>query len=108
MTTIQDRRQRSTKRDKGRILDDLGLYKLTGRQSADLHELIIGRHRASSFIITGNRSVEEWLSLSDDPILGDSAPDRLANASFQVVIGGASHREKRSPDRKLIGDRGGD
>ena len=36
----------------------------------------------SSFVITSNRAVEEWLSLFDDPILGNSALDRLANASY--------------------------
>ena len=72
------------------ILDDLGLHRLTAQQSADLYELIIGRHRVSSFIITIIRSVEEWLSLFDDPILGNSALDRPANASFQAVIEGTS------------------
>ena len=90
------------------ILDDLGLHKLTAQQSADLYELIIGRHRVSSFVITSNRAVAEWLSLFDDPILGNSALDRLANASYQIVIEGASYREKLSPRRKLLGDRAGD
>ena len=89
------------------ILDDLGLHRLTAQQSVDLYELIIGRHRVSSFVITSNRSVEEWLSLFDDPILGNSALDRLANASFQIVIEGASYLEKLSPHRKLLGDKGG-
>ena len=88
------------------ILDDLGLHRLSAQQSADLYELIIGRHRVSSFIITSNRAVEEWLSLFDDPILGNSALDRLANASYQVVIEGASYREKLSPHRKLLGGKG--
>ena len=56
------------------ILDDLGLHRLSAQQSADLYELIIGRHRVSSFVITSNRSVEEWLSLFDDPILGEQRP----------------------------------
>ena len=34
------------------ILDDLGLHGLTAQQSADLYELILNRHRASSFVIT--------------------------------------------------------
>ena len=68
------------------IVDDLGLHRLTGQQSADLYELIINRHRTSSFVITSNRAVEEWLSLFDDPILGNSALDRLANDSYQFVI----------------------
>ena len=45
-------------------------------------------------VITSNRAVEEWLSLFDDPILGNSALDRMANASFQIVIEGSSYREK--------------
>ena len=85
------------------ILDDLGLHRLTGQQSADLYQLIISRHRVSSFVITSNRAVEEWLSLFDDPILGNSALDRLANASYQIVIEGASYRERLSPHRKLLG-----
>ncbi|MDP3064499.1 MAG: IS21-like element helper ATPase IstB, partial [Chloroflexota bacterium] len=70
------------------ILDDLGLHRLNAQQSTDLYELIIGRHRRSSFIITSNRTVEEWLGLFDDPILGNSALDRLAHASYQIVIEG--------------------
>lgn len=82
------------------ILDDLGLQRLTGQQSTDLYELIIARHRQSSFVITSNRAVEEWLGLFDDPILGNSALDRLANASYQIIIEGTSYRERLSPHRQ--------
>ena len=51
------------------ILDDLGLHRLTQQQSIDLYELVIARHRTSSFIVTSNRAVDEWLGLFDDPIL---------------------------------------
>ena len=53
-------------------------------------------------------TVDEWLSLFDDPILGNSALDRLANASYQIVIEGASYRERLSPHRALQGVQGGD
>ena len=85
------------------ILDDLGLHRFTPQQSADLYELIINRHRVSSFIVTSNRAVEEWLSLFEDPILGNSALDRLANASYQIVIEGSSYRERFSPHQALLG-----
>ena len=85
------------------ILDDLGLHRLTAQQSTDLYELIISRHRVSSFVITSNRAVEEWLSLFDDPILGNSALDRLANASYQIIIEGPSYRQRLSPHRVLLG-----
>ena len=84
------------------ILDDLGLHRLSAQQSIDLYELIIGRHRSSSFVITSNRAVEEWLGLFDDPILGNSALDRLANASYQIVIEGESYRQRLSPHRALL------
>ena len=84
------------------ILDDLGLHRMTQQQSIDLYELVIARHRTASFVITSNRAVDEWLGLFDDSILGNSALDRLANASYQIVIEGASYRERLSPHRALL------
>ena len=66
---------------------------MTQLQSIDLYELVIARHRTASFIITSNRAVDEWLGLFDDSILGNSALDRLANASY---------RERLSPHRALL------
>ena len=82
------------------ILDDFGLQKLSSQQSTDLYELIIARHRQSSLLVTSNRAVEEWLGLFDDPILGNSALDRLANTSYQITIEGTSYRERLSPHRR--------
>jgi DNA replication protein DnaC len=82
------------------IIDDFGLQKLSAQQSTDLYELIIARHRKSSFVFTSNRAVDEWLGLFDDPILGNSALDRLANAAYQIVIEGTSYREHQSPHRR--------
>jgi DNA replication protein DnaC len=84
------------------IVDDFGLHRLTAQQSQDLYELIIERHRQSSFAITSNRGVDEWLGLFDDPILGNSALDRLANAAHQIVIEGPSYRAKLAPKRREV------
>lgn len=84
------------------ILDDLGLHRLNAQQSNDLYELIISRHRRTSFVITSNRAVDEWLGLFDDPILGNSALDRLANASYQITIEGTSYRERLSPHKREV------
>ena len=43
----------------------------------------------------------------DDPILGNSALDRLTNASYQIVTEGTSYRERLSPHRALLGAHGG-
>lgn len=81
------------------IVDDFGLHRLTAQQSSDLYDLIVERHRRSSFIVTSNRAVDEWLGLWDDPILGNSALDRLANGAHQLVIEGPSYRAKLAPRR---------
>jgi DNA replication protein DnaC len=83
------------------VLDDFGLQRLTAQQSQDLYELVIERHRRSSFIVTSNRGVDEWLALFDDPILGNSALDRLANAAHQIVIEGSSYRVRLAPKRPV-------
>ena len=57
-------------------------------------------------MITSSRAVEEWLSIFEDPILGNSALDRLANASYQIVIEGASYRERLCPHRALLKAKG--
>lgn len=79
------------------IVDDFGLHRLSAQQSSDLYELIIERHRRSCFLFTSNRAVDEWLGLWDDPILGNSALDRLANGAHQLVIDGPSYRAKLAP-----------
>ncbi len=85
------------------ILDDLGRHRFTAQQSADLDELILNRHRASIFVITSKRAVDEWLGLFDAAILGNSARDRRSNASYQIVIEGSGYRERQSPHRALLG-----
>ena len=82
------------------MVDDFGLHRLTAQQSQDLYELIIERHRRSSFLFTSNRAVDEWLGLFDDPILGNSALDRLAHGAHQVVIEGPSYRAKLAPNKR--------
>jgi len=80
------------------IMDDFGLHRLDAQQSRDLYELVIERHRRSSFVLTSNRAVDEWLGLFDDPILGNSGLDRLANAAHQLVLDGPSYRARLAPN----------
>ena len=86
------------------ILDDLGLQRFSQQQSLDLYELVIARHRVSSFVITSNRAIEEWLALFADPVLGNSALDRLANGAYQIVIDGESYRRRLSPHARLLAE----
>lgn len=79
------------------IIDDFGLRRLNATASSDLYEILIGRHKRASTIITSNRSVDEWLALFDDPILAQSAFDRIAHNAHQVVMEGDSYRKRQGP-----------
>ena len=79
------------------IIDDFGLRRLDPTQSSDLYEVVIERHRRASTIVTSNRSVEEWIALFDDPILAQSAVDRLAHNAYQITMEGPTYRDKLRP-----------
>ncbi len=84
------------------IIDDFGLRRLTNQQSSDFYEVIIERHRRSSTIVTSNRTIEEWIPLFDDPILAQSALDRLGHNAYQVVIEGESYRSRQRPGQRQV------
>ena len=79
------------------VLDDFGLRRLSAEQSSDLYEVVLERHRRASTIVTSNRAIEEWIPLFDDPILAQSALDRLAHNAYQLVIEGESYRKQQRP-----------
>jgi DNA replication protein DnaC len=79
------------------IIDDFGLRRLDTTCSNDIYEIVIERHRRSSTILTSNRSAEEWIPLFDDPILAQSALDRLAHNAYHVIIEGDSYRRRQMP-----------
>jgi DNA replication protein DnaC len=82
------------------IIDDFGLKRLNAQQSSDFYEVIIERHRRASTVVTSNRAIEEWIPLFDDPILAQSALDRLAHNGYQIVMDGPSYRSRQRPGQR--------
>jgi DNA replication protein DnaC len=83
------------------IIDDFGLTGLTPIQAEDIYELITERHLKSSIIITSNRPPQDWLALFPDPVMANSALDRLSHHGHHIMIdGGESYRKKLSPKRQ--------
>jgi DNA replication protein DnaC len=82
------------------IIDDFGLQRLTDEQAGDFYEIVIERYAKASMVITSNRDVHEWMALFDDPIMANSALDRIAHNAHQLVIEGESYRRKKDPQRK--------
>jgi hypothetical protein len=62
--------------------------------------VIIEHHRRASSIVTSNRVLEEWIPLFDDPILAQSAPDRLAHNAHQVIIKARTTESGKGPAGK--------
>lgn len=60
----------------------------------------------SSFIVTSNRKVSEWVAHFADPILANSALDRLASGPHRLVIEAPSYRTRPAPKGPLEEVRG--
>lgn len=76
------------------VIDDFGLQKLTHQEANDFYEIVVERYGRASTIITSNRHIDEWEALFDDPILANSALDRLVHNAYQLIIEGESYRKK--------------
>jgi len=79
------------------LVDDFGIRAMTREEAKDLYEIILERHEVKSSIFTSARAPEEWQKLFPDPILGNSALDRLAHSSYQVLMEGDSIRKQNRP-----------
>lgn len=79
------------------IIDDFALQPLDAIDTADIYELIVERHRAAATVITSNREPVEWLGLMADPLLAQSAIDRLQSAAHELVLDGESYRQRQKP-----------
>ncbi len=87
------------------IIDDFALQPLDSIDTADVYELIVERHRAAATVITSNREPIEWLAQMADPLLAQSAIDRLQSAAHELVLDGESYRQRQKP---TISDRDND
>lgn len=80
------------------ILDDFGMREFTPSQAEDLYELICQRFRVGSLLVTSNRAPKDWYPLFPNPVLAESALDRLVNSAHHVILRGRSYRPFRRPD----------
>jgi DNA replication protein DnaC len=82
------------------IIDDFALHKLDPTETQDVYDIVVERHRRAATIVTSNRSPDEWLATMADPLLAQSAIDRLQSAAYELVVEGESYRRRQKPQRK--------
>jgi DNA replication protein DnaC len=79
------------------IIDDFALQRLDPTETADFYELVVERHKTAPTMLTSNREPPEWLGMLADPLLAQSAIDRLQSAAWELVIEGESYRQRERP-----------
>jgi DNA replication protein DnaC len=67
------------------ILDDFAMRGYTLTQAEDLYELVKGRYRRGSLILTSNREPKDLYELFPTPVMAEGLLDRLVNSAQQRV-----------------------
>jgi DNA replication protein DnaC len=79
------------------IIDDFALRPLDPIQTNDFYELVVERHHHHPTIWVSNREPAEWLALTSDTLLAQSAIDRLTSGAHTLIIEGPSYRQRTHP-----------
>jgi DNA replication protein DnaC len=83
------------------ILDDFAMKEFTKTQAEDLYELIDRRFHSSSLIVTANRIPKDWYPLFPNPVIAESALDRLVSCAHVITLTGKSYRALLRPNKDL-------
>ncbi len=83
------------------IVDDFAMKEFTKTQAEDLYELIDRRHHTSSMIVTANRAPKDWYPLFPNPVIAESALDRLVSCAHMITLTGKSYRALLRPNKDL-------
>lgn len=86
------------------IIDDFAIKALDATETNDFYEIVVERHRRKSTIISSNREPAEWLGMTSDTLLAQSAIDRLTQGAHTLVIEGPSWRQRASENRRATLD----
>ncbi len=73
-------------------------------QPEDIHQLMARRHRSSSLVVTANRAPKDWYPLFPNPVIAESALDRLNSGAHMITLTGKSYRSMLRPNKDLAGE----
>jgi DNA replication protein DnaC len=74
------------------IIDELGYLPLETQAAHLLFQLVSRRYEKGSIRVTSNRSVGEWGTVFNDPVVATAVLDRLLHHSHVITIRGDSYR----------------
>ncbi len=89
------------KKSKALILDDFGLRNYTHGEATILMDILDGRYRKGTTIITSQIDNLGWSKLFEDPAIGEAIVDRLVNPSQKILLKGGSYRERIQNERRV-------
>lgn len=81
------------------VIDDIMLFALDKQQAVALFNFINHLHEKASFIVTTNKSPEEWANLLDDEVIATALLDRILYHCEVIRLSGKSYRME---NRKTI------
>jgi DNA replication protein DnaC len=81
------------------VIDDIMMFALDKTEAVGLFNFINHLHEKASFIITTNKSPEEWVKLLDDEVIATALLDRLLFHGEVLRLSGKSYRME---NRKTI------
>ena len=81
------------------VIDDIMLFALDKQQAVQIFNFINHLHEKASFIVTTNKSPEEWVKMLDDEVIATALLDRILYRCEVVRLSGKSYRLK---NRKSI------
>lgn len=87
------------------VIDELGYLDYSNRYADLLFEVINGRYKKRSTIVTTNKVFQEWGTIFPNAMCVTTLVDRLMHKSELVVIKGKSYRQKEALERAEASNR---
>ncbi len=76
------------------VIDDIMMFALEKKQAVQLFNFINHLHEKASFIVTTNKSPEEWVKMLDDEVIATALLDRILYRCEVVRLSGKSYGYK--------------
>ena len=74
------------------VIDNIMMFALDKRQAVQLFHFINHLHEKASFIVTTNKSPQEWVKSLDDEVIATALLDRILFRCEVVRLSGVSYR----------------